>query len=272
MAVDKVPVEISGRVFLIEALRAWAVLTDSREEQEAALMRLDNELKSFEERFVSENGDVRWNGSSATQAGQGMVIWLDLVQSPSLELLVAEKLVASVENYQRHISTGMFGILPLFEALSMINRTDLAWDIVMQKDYPSYGFMLENNATTLWESWFFSNSTFSHNHPMFSGVVSWMLSHIGGINIAPHAIGADRLIIAPRIPGGSDLQHATLSLETARGLAICRWRVQDDSIYLFLKCPPNTRCLVKLPDDSPAFVVAGGTYQYNFIGGQSAEL
>jgi alpha-L-rhamnosidase len=264
MATDMLPVKISGRIFLIEALRAWAVLTDSKEEQLAALSRVDEELNAFQSRFVKENGDIVWQGSHPTQSGQAMAIFFNLIQSPRLQALVEESLVRTVETAQRHITTGMFGILPLFESLSKINQTSLAWDIIMQKDFPSYGYMLKNNATTLWESWFFSDDTFSHNHPMFSGVISWILSHIGGITVAKDAIGADRLIMAPRPPDGSGLSHADMSLETARGLAICRWKCTvDGRMHLSIHCPANTRCLVVLPDGSNPFEVGGGKFTYN---------
>jgi alpha-L-rhamnosidase len=265
MATDKVPVAISGRVFLIEALRAWAVLTDSKQEQLAVLMQVYDEVKAFESRFMNEeNGDIVWQGSHPSQSGQAMAIFYNLIQSPKLQSLVAESLVRTVEAAQRHITTGMFGIRPLFEALSTINQTDLAWDIVMQTDFPSYGYMLKNNATTIWESWFFSDNTYSQNHPMFSGVVSWMLSHIGGISIAKDAIGADRLIMAPRPPDSSDLTYAHMSLETARGHAICRWKcVANGTMDLSIHCPANTRCLVKLPDGSSPIEVGGGRFSYH---------
>ena len=264
MATDKVPVAISGRIFLIEALRAWTVLTDSKEERLAALTQLDDELNAFTSRFVKDDGDIVWEGSHPTQSGQAMAIFFDLIQSPSLQALVEESLVRTVENAQRHLTTGMFGILPLFESLSEINQSALAWDIIMQKDFPSYGYMLENNATTLWESWFFSDNTFSHNHPMFSGVISWILSHIGGITVAKDAIGADRLIIAPRPPEGSGLTHAEMSWETARGLAKCHWKcTAGGRMNLSIHCPANTRCCVVLPDGSTPFEVGGGKFTYN---------
>ena len=63
---------------------------------------------------------------------------------------------------KQHQETGLFCTGPLYAVLSRL-RPDLAVQIATQVTYPSYGFMLQNNATTIWESWFFSNNTYSHN-------------------------------------------------------------------------------------------------------------
>ena len=50
-------------------------------------------------------------------------------------------------------------------ALADAGKTDLAYNSIATETYPSYGYMLNNNhtnATTIWESWFFSDNTFSH--------------------------------------------------------------------------------------------------------------
>ncbi len=55
------------------------------------------------------------------------------------------------------------------QALSDNGLNDLAYEIVTTPSYPSLAWMMNNeyaNATTVWESYFFSDNTFSHNHPM----------------------------------------------------------------------------------------------------------
>ena len=269
MAIEKTPLAISGRVFLVEALRAWAKLSFSDKEKATATAMIRKELREFEHRFLSnETGDISNNGSASTQAGQAFSLYYNMISKAGLPR-VSESLVRAVEKRKRHIATGMFGVLPLFEALASINRMDLAWDIVTQTTYPSYGYMLENNATTIWESWFLSNSTssqafaLSHNHPMFSGVASWMLSHIGGVRIAKDAIGADRIIFAPSSPVTSNLKHASTVLDTARGKASCEWKCQTDgTMFIEIACPVNTRGVVVLPDGSAPKAIRGGRYRF----------
>ena len=75
----------------------------------------------------------------------------------------------------------MFCVRHLLLALSDGGFVDDAYGTVNREDYPSYGYMLKQNATTIWESWFFSNDTFSHNHPMFSSVAVWFQQVLAGI-------------------------------------------------------------------------------------------
>ena len=72
-----------------------------------------------------------------------------------------------------------------------------------QESYPSYGWMLNNpfaNATTLWESWFFSDNVFSHDHPMFASSEVWLLQSVAGIQPHPAANGMDHVLIKPSPP------------------------------------------------------------------------
>lgn len=61
----------------------------------------------------------------------------------------------------------------LFDRLLLECRT--------QTDYPSFGYMLSQNASTIWESWFWSDNTYSHNHPMFGSVSQWLLQSLAGM-------------------------------------------------------------------------------------------
>ncbi len=263
MATEPLPVAISGHIFLIRALRAWSKITDSDNERTNAIKRAHEELKQFNFLFISnDNGDVMIDGSHPTQSAQAMTLFYDLVERSRKELVI-QGLVRAVEKSSRHITTGMFGVIPLFESLMMINRSDLAWDIATQRTYPSYGYMIDNNATTLWESWFLSNNTFSHNHPMFSGISSWLISHIGGIRVAKDAIGSDRLIFAVNPPVKSGLHFAKIALETARGKASCEWKCQTNGkMNINIRCPVNTRGVILLPHRSERIHIRGGHYRF----------
>ena len=73
MATDKMPAAISGRIFLIEVLRAWGILAISEDEQAAARSRIRFEVDAFRSRFLNRTtGDVSINGTAPTQAGQAM--------------------------------------------------------------------------------------------------------------------------------------------------------------------------------------------------------
>lgn len=91
---------------------------------------------------------------------------------------------------------GMFGIKWFLMSLADAGETDLAYKSIATETYPSYGYMLNNNytnATTIWESWPFSDNTFSHDHPMFGSVEVYFMQALGGIQPHPAAKGFDKV-------------------------------------------------------------------------------
>jgi alpha-L-rhamnosidase len=81
-------------------------------------------------------------------------------------------------------TTGIFGTRFLLGKLSQRGCHDLAFDLANRTKFPSWGHMLENGATTLWETWKQSDQTFSHNH--------LMLGSIRGLIESNGKVGADR--------------------------------------------------------------------------------
>ena len=128
---------------------------------------------------------------------------------------VAEKLISYIvkkDNY--HMSTGSHTTRFLFECLSMIGRNDVALRMLHVKDYPSFGYMLENGATSLWERWekSFGFMT-SHNHPMSGGFGVWFFKALGGFLFDGMS---GRLTVAPRLPEGIDSVSCERSIRGSR--------------------------------------------------------
>ncbi len=63
------------------------------------------------------------------------------------------KFVAKLAASDNHLTTGFLGTPWLLPALSSIGRDDLAYTMLLHKDYPSWGYEIENGATTMWERW-----------------------------------------------------------------------------------------------------------------------
>jgi alpha-L-rhamnosidase len=121
----------------------------------------------------------------------------------------------------------------------------VAYRIVQQKSFPGWGHMLENGATTLWETWAFSDNVYSHNHPMFGSVDEWFYKVVAGISAAPDAVGFNRIIIRPRLGGG--LTWAKASYESARGRIASEWRIDGDRLHMSITIPCNTTAFVHIP-------------------------
>ena len=123
--------------------------------------------------------------------------------------------------------------------------------------------MLENNATTLWEHWAYSDNTYSHNHPMFGSVSQWFYNWLGGIQPHPAAIGFDQIIIRPQIP--IDLQWVNCSYDSIRGKITSNWRKADNSIIMDINIPANTEATVYLPRKNNTEIHNIQSGKYHFV-------
>jgi alpha-L-rhamnosidase len=140
-----------------------------------------------------------------------------------------------LDKHGGHLTTGIFGTKYMLNALTDAGRADVACTIVGQKDFPGWVHMLERGATTLWEHWEYSDDVYSHNHPMFGSVSEWFYRAVAGINVAEDAVGADKLIIRPNPVGG--LTAASGEYQSIRGKVVCRWRIEEDRLWLDVRIP-----------------------------------
>ena len=172
------------------------------------------------------------------------------------EETVMQSLVASVEAMGYHMDTGIVGAKHLLPALSEMGRTDIALRMALQTTQPSYGYMIAQGATTLWEAW--TGSEYrpdvggSWNHVMFASVSDWYYKYLAGLQIAGAAAsdsrGWQRVEVYPRvwIPATNksicaSLSSVSASINTPRGLLSVSWNCNVTS-----PAPPAPRC-PKLP-------------------------
>ncbi len=191
-----------------------------------------------------------------SQAGQAFALALGILpveeQGEALSVLLRK-----IEDEDRgHLTTGIYGTRFLLDALSQAGKAASAAEIIRQKTFPGWVFMLENGATTLWEHWEFSDDTFSHNHPMFGSVSEWFMKWLAGIQPHPDAAAFDRIRIRPQPVEGVDWAEARYS--SIRGEISVRWARKGDTIVLEVTVPVNTQAEVWIPTSNPDSVREGG--------------
>ncbi|MGA2496894.1 MAG: family 78 glycoside hydrolase catalytic domain [Tepidisphaeraceae bacterium] len=194
--------------------------------------------KAFNARFYKADSGSYDNGS---QTALSCAICQGLVEEGDRQR-VLENLLAAVEKSNNHIDTGILGAKYLLNALLENGRADVAYRMVAQKDQPSWGWWLEQGATTLWEQW---NGSESRNHIMYGDVVAWMYKALAGINPDPQSPGFAHVLIKPHVVG--DLTSASGEYDSIRGRIISRWKLNGDEFQLNLILPPNMRATVSLP-------------------------
>lgn len=173
-------------------------------------------------------GALVGKGTQSEQAfGLALGLLPDSERKEALEILER-----NIEAHQYGITTGIFATKFLLDLLSRENRSEIAGKMVARREFPGWLHMLANGATTVWETWKESDNTFSNNHPMFGSVDAWMMKHLLGIEVAPDAIGANRVIIHPEAVAG--VTWAKGSYRTPYGPVKMSWQ-QDSNRVVRMK-------------------------------------
>ena len=152
-----------------------------------------------------------------------------------------------VYKHNSHLTTGIIGTKYIMELLTRTGASDLAYDIAVQTTYPSWGYMIENGATTLWELWQKREgpSMNSHNHPMFGSVGAWLYKALAGINMSPGSVGFESILFQPQMV--RDLRHASGTVQTLRGEVGCTWSRTDRAVRVEAVVPVGSAAEIVIP-------------------------
>ncbi len=198
---------------------------------------------------------------SAGMTSQTLPLALDLV--PAADREKAEKLLVDViqRRFDYHVDTGIVGTRYLFDVLDTLGRSDIALKIISQRTYPSWGYMLEMGATTLWERWEFlaGMGMNSHNHVMFGSVDAWFYKTLCGL--APLESRWSTISARPYIP--TTLSSASASVDTPHGIVALAWKQDRQSIEIGMQVPVGAQLALRLdrcpPCETATIVPAGAS-------------
>ena len=147
-----------------------------------------------------------------------------------------------------HLSTGFMGTTYLTSLLADEGQQDLAYLLATQTTYPSWGYMVLQGATTIWERWDTDKQgpgMNSRNHFAFGTVVRWFFEDVAGINLDPTVPGFKRIVIRPRPTG--DLSWARAEYPSMYGWIVSSWRKTENGLILDVLIPANTTAEVHVP-------------------------
>ncbi len=135
------------------------------------------------------------------------------------------------------LSTGIFSTQYLLEILTEHGDAEIAGKVLTHKGFPGWYNMLDNGATTIWETWAFSDGHYSHNHPMFGSCAAWLMRGILGIRVAEDAVGCDKVCIDPHAVAG--VTWAKGHLDTPKGRISVAWRMENGLMKVEKILPPG---------------------------------
>jgi alpha-L-rhamnosidase len=214
---------------------------------------------TFRREFLTPGGRL----ASNTQTAYVLALQFDLLPERS-RAGVLQRLVDDIRRRGNHLSTGFLGTPYLCHVLSRFGCLDLAYDLLLQEDYPSWLYPVKQGATTIWERWdgrrpdgtFQTPSMNSFNHYAYGAIGDWLYRVVGGLDTDPGQPGYKRILIQPQ-PGGG-LTHARVSLESQYGRIEAAWKIDSGFFSLAVTVPPNTAAGLDLPRALADQVTEGG--------------
>ncbi len=190
---------------------------------------------------------IGWQGTDVFPLG------FDITPSDTSPL-VLQHLISHLKNdTEFHFDTGILGTPLTLDVLTEYNRPEIAYTLMNQLDFPGYGYMTRNGATTIWETW---PGDLSRSHPMFGSVTSWFYKYLAGIQNNPNAPGFKHSIIRPNPVEG--LTYVKCTYPTPYGSIISDWHMENEDFFIDLTIPHNTTATVWLPAEKVELVTEGG--------------
>lgn len=163
-----------------------------------------------------------------------------------LKSKVAANLSKRVEADNFHLDVGILGAKAILNALSDNGYADDAYKIASQETFPSWGWWIVNNASTLYENWNIdATSDISLNHIMFGEIGAWLYKGIGGIKPDEQNPGFKNILLAPHFVAGLDNFEA--SHDGPYGKIISSWKKENNAIIYMVTIPANSTADISIP-------------------------
>ena len=154
-----------------------------------------------------------------------------------------------------HFHAGITGGYYVLKALLENNRPDLIYTMATQEDYPSWGRMLKQGATTLWEDW---EGKLSLAHSSYLHIGMCFNEGLAGIRPDPQGGGYQHFILRPGVLNKQGLPWAKASFESPYGTIVSDWKVENGKLRLRATVPPNTTATLYLPTRNIASIRESG--------------
>lgn len=227
-------------------------------------------IKAFNAKFL--NPDKNYYANNTVTAN---VLPLAFGMVPeNLRTNVFQNVVHEVEvTKQGHISTGVIGTQFLMRTLTNFGRGDLAYKLASNKTYPSWGYMVENGATTIWELW--NGNTAdptmnSQNHVMLLGdLLIWYYENMAGIKSNSQKPGFEQIIMKPDFNTG--LTFVNASYQSIHGLIKSNWKKTKNTLDWNISIPANSSAVVYLPTATASSITVNKQKLVNFSSSYKIE-
>lgn len=204
---------------------------------------LGYDMRAYEELYENIRAAFRreYGARLDTQTAKVLAIHFHLTDEPRE---IGDALARQIIDCGTRLQTGFLGTAYLLHALSETGHTDLAWSLLLRREYPSWLYEVEHGATTVWEHWdsiredgsFWSDAMNSFNHYAYGAVADWVYGVACGIQ--PAKPGFAEVVIAPH--PDERVTSMSAKIDTRHGEISCSWRHTEGRVrYEIATCVPT---------------------------------
>lgn len=206
---------------------------------------------------VKNNYVVDGRVTEQKQTGLALAIKFKLLNEEE-EKRAVQDLVSLIESNNSLMTVGVLGARYIFEVLAENNYVDLAYKMIMQDKFPSYGYYLNRGATALWENFYEladdnvnwtrkdGGKLSSLNHHFWGHVSGWLYKYLGGLLINPNYMNHKSVVIAPNVI--DSVKKCNVTYSTKFGRCIVKYTVENGKFNLNVDIPAEIECKVVLPN------------------------
>ena len=240
---------------LAQQMATMADATGRNAEAEAYRGTYQRIRHAYAAAYLRADGTVR----GETQTAYLLTLYTGMAPEAQQHALT-DRLVANIEAHGNHLTTGFLGTPFLLFVLDQQGRTDVAYRLLLNETYPSWGYMVKKGATTWWERW--NGDTGdpgmnSYNHYAFGSVMAWVYRRVAGIDTDAAGAGFHHLVISPQIDAA--LAHSHAEYDSPYGLISTDLSYQSSRALRFtVTVPPNTTATVTLPSFASGKILRDG--------------
>ncbi|MFJ2620977.1 family 78 glycoside hydrolase catalytic domain [Glutamicibacter sp. NPDC087344] len=223
--------------------------------------RAEHTRRGFHDHFVTPAGRM----ASDAPTAYALALHFGLVTDSTIREKLGQRLADLTRRNGYRIATGFVGTPIILDALTDAGHPDVAMQLLLQSDFPSWLYPVSMGATTIWERWdsllpdgsINPGEMTSFNHYAFGAVVDWLYRRLAGIE--PVAAGYRKIRYAPVI--ARQIDEVNASLESPSGRIETSWSRKGDQVHCHLVVPAHATAEVSLPDGQE-YTVGTGTYHW----------
>lgn len=232
--------------YMLHLLEKFANILDLQDDAEILKSESIKVKNAYNKKFL--NSESGYYSNNATTANI-LSLSFDLVPDDCKHKVYDNLKKRTINEFKGHVSSGIIGNQWLMRVFTQNGDPEIPFNMLLKTKYPSFGYMIEQGATTIWEHW--NGNTMekwidSQNHVMQLGdLIVWFYENLAGIKNDSESIGFRQIIMKPEMI--RELDNVDASFKSLQGDIRSRWQKSNANFTWEIEIPANTTATIYIP-------------------------